>query len=116
MEDRDDWTCGGEHNLNFSIFVISESFGIPYWRTHTVALRWNIDLKTHLFSQSDSFDSTESESESLIDSEYITADEDESKQMVSRSSPQGNDLSPENDELEEQLKNIRSIINKFDKK
>ena len=73
-------------------------------------------MKTRLFSGSDSFDSTESESESLIDSEYITADEDESKHMVSRNSPQGNDLSPANDELEEQLKNIRSIINKFDKK
>ena len=84
------------------------------------ALRWKLDLKTRIFSQYDSFDSTESETETLIDPEYNVppkpTDEDESKHMVSQSSPQGNDLSPANDELEQQLKNIRSIINKFEKK
>ena len=81
-------------------------------------------MKTRLFSQSDSFDSTESETETLIDPEYNVppkpTHEDEAKHMVSQSSPQRNDESPANDEYVEQaqheysFKSIKNIISKFE--
>ena len=75
-------------------------------------------MKTRIFSQYDSFDSTESETETLIDPEYNVppkpTDEDESKHMVSQSSPQRNDEYVEQAQPEYSSKSIKNIISKFE--
>lgn len=97
---------GKWQNWIWSLLYLQETFVDQWGFQNNVDLLFgrqlNIALKTLLWSQSDSFDSTGSETQSLIGSLYNlppdTAENDHSDHALSQPMTQGNYLATANDE------------------